>query len=597
MNANTGRIRWLVLAVSLAVFAVAAVAVPAAEPPWSVTLNDPARAPSAAGERLILREAGLLRDGLPRSISPSLAPAGPSALQAGADVIVNNPANDTPENTTQSETSMAVRGSTICAGYNDSSVPNFFSGLSRSADRGATWTELPPIGQNGDPVLAVHRRTGRFFYAELGNPVPGVFRSTDDCRTFGARVNVGTTTPTPGTTTLGDKPWIAVDNTRGLRDGNIYVCWTRFFNVAPFSELRFSRSTDGGLTYGNEQVLATGTGPFGCSVAVGPNGEVNVTWADRDGVSNFIQFRRSINGGLTFTPAVPASGVNRQPGTDRIVTCEQPRTTLNGDIRMLHQSWLAVDTTGGPFNGNIYAVWASDPVGAVDNSDVFFSRSTNGGLTWSLPVQLGAGGGLTDQFEPFVAVGRNGTVSVSWYDRRRDPVNNRLIDVFKAFSRTGGLTFDPIIRVTDVNFNVPPINPNFDNRVVRCYMGEYIGIASDQRNFYYIWGDNRNILTTTAFPTGRPDPDVFFEREEAPCPIERDDDDNDDDGLDDADESLFGTLLNLADSDLDGIKDGNDDADGDGLDDEDEDDEDECPDDRNENGEDDEDEDDEEGDD
>jgi hypothetical protein len=594
MKAIARRLGWAVLPATLALFSLAAAGVPAAEPPTSEKLSvlkDPARAPSAAGERAVLRDAGLLPAESPRAIGPSQAPAQASAGQAGVDVIVNNPANDTPESTTQSETSMAVRGNTICAGYNDSSVPNFFSGLSRSGNRGATWTELPPIGQNGDPVLAVHRRSGTFFYAELGAVVPGVFRSTNDCRSFGARVNVGTTTP-PGTTTLGDKPWIAVDNTGGARDGNIYVCWTRFFVGG--SELRFSRSTDGGATYGNEQILASTNAPFGCSVAVGPNGEVNVIWADRDGVSNFIQFRRSINGGLTFTPAVPASGVNRQPGTDRIVTCEgtTTRMTLNGDIRMLHQSWMAVDTTGGPFNGNIYAVWQSDPVGAVDNSDVFFSRSVNGGLTWSVPVQLGAGGGLTDQFEPFVAVGRNGTVSVAWYDRRRDMANNRLIDVFKAFSRTGGLTFDPIIRVTDVSFDVPPLNPNFDPRVLDCYMGEYIGIAVDLRNFYYIWGDNRNILTTTAFPNGRPDPDVFFEREDAPCPVEREDDDKDDDGLDDRDESLFGTLLNTADSDLDGIKDGNDDANGNGEDDEDEDDEFECPDDRNGNGEDDEDEDD-----
>jgi hypothetical protein len=76
---------------------------------------------------------------------------------------------------------------------------------------------------------------------------------------------------------------------------------------------------------------------------------------------------------------------------------------------------------------------------------------------------------------------------------------------------------------------------------------------------------------------------------EAACPPEDDDeddngddgrrdDDDDDDGLTDRNESLFLTLLGNADSDLDGIKDGNDDANGNGEDDEDEDD-DECPDD------------------
>lgn len=70
-------------------------------------------------------------------------------------------------------------------------------------------------------------------------------------------------------------------------------------------------------------------------------------------------------------------------------------------------------------------------------------------------------------------------------------------------------------------------------------------------------------------------------------------DDEDGDGLNDSRESIFSTLLGKADSDLDGIVDGNDDANRNGEDDEDEDDDDECPDeDSDGDGEDDEDEDD-----
>jgi hypothetical protein len=77
------------------------------------------------------------------------------------------------------------------------------------------------------------------------------------------------------------------------------------------------------------------------------------------------------------------------------------------------------------------------------------------------------------------------------------------------------------------------------------------------------------------------------------------DDDEDDDGLEDRDENLLGTLLGDRDSDDDGRRDGNDDSDREGEDDEDEDDgsDDECPNDSDGDGEDDEDEDDEEDDD
>jgi VCBS repeat-containing protein len=514
----------VIRAAALALIAAGALG---AVPVFGDETGNPVTGPSAAGERLIMERAGLIPRTVRTPSKPSAPSApGPAALVFGLDVLVNDPGTDTPESTTQSETSMAVLGNTICAGYNDSGA-NRYSGLARSTDLGATWTDLGEIGQRGDPVIAVHEDSGTFYYAEIatigGNPAIGVAVSNDDCLSFAAPVDASPGASAIGTTALNDKPWIAVDNTGGANDGNIYVCWTRFDpGLANGSELRFSRSTDGGATYVNEQILAAaGTAPFGCSVAVGSDGAVNVSWADRTGATqNDIRFRRSTDAGVTFSAAISAATGNRHPGIDTVVACglNNNRPTLTGNIRQLHQSWLAVDNTGGAFDGNLYLVWASDPVGTPDNADVLFSRSSDGGATWSAPVQLGieAGPNFTDQFEPFVAVGGTGQVSVAWYDRRNDPANNNLIDVYKTFSQDGGATFDPIVRVTDENFAPPPILPNFDPNIGQCYMGEYIAVAADASNFYYMWGDNRNTLVTTNFPGGRPDPDIFFEAEAIP---------------------------------------------------------------------------------
>jgi hypothetical protein len=137
--------------------------------------------------------------------------------------------------------------------------------------------------------------------------------------------------------------------------------------------------------------------------------------------------------------------------------------------------------------------------------------STNNGGNWANQLQLGAGGGQTDQFEPHVAVADNGDVGVVWYDRRNDPTNNLNIDVYTSFSNDGGSSFGALTRVTDQSFGVPQLNPNFNPGTAQCYMGEYIAIAGQGGGFYYVWGDNRNTVTNAAWPNGRPDPDVFFD--------------------------------------------------------------------------------------
>ena len=442
------------------------------------------------------------------SLLASLLLTTPSA-SAGTDTRVNDPTTDTGDNTTQNETALAFGNGVLCAGFNDSG-PGGFSGFANSTDLGVNWTDQGTLAERGDPVIAYHAASDTFFYASLGTTSIRVATSTDGCQTFGTAVNASTAI---GNTTLADKPWIAVDNTGGATDGNAYICWTRFGGG---SELRVARSTDGGTTWGNEQVIAAnGTNPFGCSIQVASDGSVAVSWADRS--TGNILFRRSTDAGVTY-PAASLATVNsaavRAPGSDRITNCGGTnRTTLNGNVRQLHQAWMAVDNTGGPNDGNLYVVWADDPAGAVDNSDVYFSASTDNGANWSAMTQLGTGGGATDQFEPMVAVADNGDVAVAWYDRRNDAANNLTIDVYTAFSTDGGATFGGNIRVTDGNFGLPQLNPSFDPGITTCYMGEYISVVGQGGSFYYLWGDDRNIVFTANWPApnGRPDPDVYFD--------------------------------------------------------------------------------------
>ena len=71
------------------------------------------------------------------------------------------------------------------------------------------------------------------------------------------------------------------------------------------------------------------------------------------------------------------------------------------------------------------------------------------------------------------------------------------------------------MRVTDVSFDRPVTNPNFDTSVAGCYMGDYNAIAAPptglgDNSFYMAWGDNR--LDADPGPAVAPDPDIRFDK-------------------------------------------------------------------------------------
>src|SRR5262249_28485182 len=104
----------------------------------------------------------------------------------------------------------------------------------------------------------------------------------------------------------------------------------------------------------------------------------------------------------------------------------------------------AVDTSGGPYNGNIYAVWDTMISG---NGNAVIVSSNDGGDSWTSPMLINDDTpGL--HFYPTVSVDSLGRVNVFFYDRREKPVKT-ITNLLYAQSSDGGASFDPNIRVTD----------------------------------------------------------------------------------------------------------------------------------------------------
>lgn len=423
------------------------------------------------------------------------------------DQIINDRSQDTiPSLTEQNEATIEVSGSHLVAGWNDDG--QYLSTLSLTAyaystNGGRTWRDggvIPPIpgGLNiGDPEVKADRQ-GNFYFATLairpdGVSIVGVSKSTNGGRTFSVPVEASVGLDPAD---FQDKEFMAIDNTGGPHDGTIYVTWTDFFANPPpgtFDQIMIARSTNGGRSF-SKAIPVSPPGGFQDSIPrVGPKGELYVLYVDYD-VSG-LRLSKSTDGGRTFG----ADGLDNTLiarfqfiGTPNL-NCG--RTVLKGDIRVGQSPSLAVN----PTNGDVYAVFESNPPGP-DQADVYFIRSTDGGVTWSEPLKISDDRTRNDQFFPFLAVAPDGTIGVSFNDRRNDPANLKY-DKYLAVSRDGGRTFESNIRMNSVASPIPPVE-TYDN----CYMGDYDQIVADEKFFYAAWGDNRHQALTWRTEASMPRP-------------------------------------------------------------------------------------------
>jgi hypothetical protein len=202
---------------------------------------------------------------------------------------------------------------------------------------------------------------------------------------------------------------------------------------------------------------------------VGPNGEVYIAWFDYNWPR--ISIDKSTDGGVSF-------------GADRGVQNTNGYTSnLNGGILVFPFPAVDVDITGGPYNGYVYVAYMD--YGATD-TDILFTRSTNGGDTWSDPVRINDDpqGNGCDQFHPWTFVDNNGTIHVVFYDRRNDPAN-LLMDVYLTESTDAGMTWSANQRVTTVSSD-----PTAGSAKAGL-LGEYIGLTAFDGCTHPVWTDTR----------------------------------------------------------------------------------------------------------
>jgi len=490
----------------------------------------------ASGDLVIKLLNGSLSAPSGSSNQGSVCAAEPSTT---GNVQVNCLAEDggSPQNT-QSETSVAAIGTKVVVGFNDSLVcciPALnFTGYAVSPDGGQTFTDMgdlpwqPTVQPIGDPAVA-HDAAGNFYFASLALSSDGLGAhslisfyempaGTNTFQLVSVPVDVGS-----GENFFADKEYLAVapDGTGHL---HFYITWT-FFSRAPQSPIMLTDSTDGvhwrTTMVSDSSACAQGSNP------VPHGGTLYVSWEESvpAGCTDFTvtaanermaTFDVASGTVQRITTIAPVNGSG-----DKIVACNNAQdlrevieTQPGHDARNFEMPSTTIDQ-----NGVLYAVWNDRPNGVGGNNAnatrIFLSFSRDGNQTWSTPQPISAIPTtltMSDRFQPWITADGTG-LHAMWYERVPGPsvdlIQTNKEDLSLATAKAGP---SPAREVTlsTVAFPIVQTNPQQDPVISFCYMGDYNNIASNGTTRFVTWGDNRNVVTTSAGVVEN-QPDVFLQ--------------------------------------------------------------------------------------
>lgn len=342
-----------------------------------------------------------------------------------------------------------------------------------STDNGRSWTSpslIYPAGSTNEQVdaqIVVDPVDGKTVYAAwLQNKKSDILvaKSTDYGATWSFvladHTNAGT-----------DKDILAV------RGKDVYVSYNH-------AQTAFVTSShDGGVTF--TEVKMNQNARLGWSLGSGgtvtPNGNVYFSWEGYEnnggakGPVNLYVSSSTDHGATWHTQVID---VSQEPPDCSAMLCGW--AFLGASITMTS------DTAG-----NLYLLWnAGSMAGGPER--IYFSRSTDGGSTWSSKVDVSTAPSGTQSAFPAIASGGKNDVRIAWMDARAANGGMDRWNVYYRSSTDGGSTWTS---ETDISTYVSGYTFIFPNGF-RFPFGDYFEMDVDQAGTTHaVWGEGYNYDT------------------------------------------------------------------------------------------------------
>jgi hypothetical protein len=335
-----------------------------------------------------------------------------------------------------------------------------------------------------------------------------------------------------------DKEFIVADSTSSSpKADNVYATWTRFefetgAGVGSHSPIYFSQSTDGGATWspgieisGSNATFCTAfsgeADPNACDQdqgshpIVGPDGTVYVAFFNGN-TPNLGENQHMIvkcpaagdcsNPASWTSPVKISDDFGFQPiGPVASTGCPAGRQCLppNG-YRVQDETFgsISIDSAG-----RLYHVFSDarnlgancNPLGSAAtatppcDTDVFYSYSTDGGMTWSAETQLTPAGSA--QWQPWGAVTPNGKkLFIGYYDRSYGNCETTGCNDITMVTVGKPATPSPTLKYIRITTSSMPNLVVANNPIQAGFLGDYMWVSTDRKgNPLVVWADTRGL--------------------------------------------------------------------------------------------------------